>query len=70
MLRELAGPIHGIRINLKYCSNQPVYSIYPGGGKYIVYYIRYPGGGRLVLKGVSQFIKTLKYHRLFFITLV
>ena len=49
MLRELAGPIHGIRITLKYCSNQPVYSIYPGGGEYIVYYTRYPGDGQLVL---------------------
>ena len=49
MLRELAGPIHGIRIALKYCSNRPVYSIYPGGGEYIVYYTRYPGDGQLVL---------------------
>ena len=26
MLKASAGPIHGIRINLKYCSNQPVYT--------------------------------------------
>ena len=49
MLRELAGPIHGTRIALKYCSNQPVLQYIPGGGKYIVYYTRYPGGGQLVL---------------------
>ena len=49
MLRELAGPIHGIRITLKYCSNQQVYSIYPGGGGYIVYYTTYPGDGQMLL---------------------
>lgn len=49
MLKALATPIHGIRINLKYCSNQPVLLYIPGGGGYIVYYIRYPGGGQLVL---------------------
>ena len=53
MLKVLVIPIDGIRINLKYCSNQPVYSIYPGGSKYTVYYTRYPGDGQLVLGGVS-----------------
>ena len=70
MLKALVIPIDGIRIGLKYCSNQLVLLYIPGGSKYIVYYTRYPGDGQLVLKGVSQFIETLKYHRLFFITLV
>ena len=56
ILRELAGPIHGIRIALKYCSNQPVILYIPGGGEYIVYYTRYPGGGQLVLRCESVYI--------------
>lgn len=49
MLKALVTPIDGIRIDLKYCSNQPVILYIPGGGGYIVYYTRYPGGGQLVL---------------------
>ena len=49
MLKALVTPIDGIRINLKYCSNQPVLLYIPGGGGYIVYYTRYPEGGQLVL---------------------
>ena len=49
MLKVLVIPIDGIRINLKYCSNQPVLLYIPGGGGYIVYYTRYPGDGQLVL---------------------
>lgn len=49
MLKALVTPIDGIRINLKYCSNQPVLLYIPGGGGYIVYYTRYPGDGQLVL---------------------
>ena len=69
MLKVLVIPIDGIRIDLKYCSNQPVLLYIPGGGGYIVYDTRYPGGGQMLLGGVSQFIEILKYHRLFFITL-
>lgn len=53
MLKALVTPIDSIRINLKYCSNQPVLLYIPGGGGYIVYYTRYPGGGQFVLGGVS-----------------
>ena len=49
MLKALVTPIDGIRINLKYCSNQPVILYIPGGGGYIVYYTRYSGDGYLVL---------------------
>ena len=49
MLKALVTPIDGNRINLKYCSNQPVLLYIPGGGGYIVYYTRYPGDGQLVL---------------------
>ena len=59
MLRELAGPIHGIRINLKYCSNQSVILYIPGGGEYIVYYTRYPGDGQLVLGVRVSLLKRL-----------
>ena len=36
MLKAMVTPIDGIRINLKYCSNQPVILYIPGGGGYIV----------------------------------
>lgn len=58
MLKALVTPINGNRINLKYCSNQPVYTIYPGGSKYIVYYTRYPGGGQMVLGCESVYRNT------------
>ena len=49
ILKALVIPIDGIRINLKYCSNQLVLLYIPGGGKYMVYYTRYPGGGQMLL---------------------
>lgn len=60
MLKALVIPIDGIRINLKYCSNQLVYGLYPGGGGYIVYYTRYPGVVSWFW-GVSQVIKLLRF---------
>ena len=50
MLKALVTPIDGIRINLKYCSNQPVLLYILGGGGYIVYYTRYRGDDQLVLR--------------------
>lgn len=58
MLKALVTPIDGIRINLKYCSNQPVILYIPGGGGYIVYYTRYPGDGQLVLGCESVYRNT------------
>lgn len=37
MLKVLVIPIDGIRIDLKYCSNQLVLLYIPGGSEYIVY---------------------------------